>query len=158
MKLGRRGSGGLRRLRAPAEASRRWRRSRTPLHLARRRRQRRAPEAPSRRRWCRRPAEWRRHRRRPKRCRCRANVLPTSALILMWTTTLVVSRWFLGFFFNSLIRCRVGRRPTYYSCACRCDLDGWHSAEGLGARLLAPEARCRPSRLSGTRRAQRPAG
>jgi hypothetical protein len=93
MKLGRRGSGGLRRLRPPAAASRRWRRSRAPLHLARRRRQRRAPEAPNRRRWCLRPAEWRRLRRRPERCRCQANVLPTSAPILMWTTILVVSRW-----------------------------------------------------------------
>jgi hypothetical protein len=43
MKPGRRGSGGQRRLRPPAEASRRWRRSRAPLHLARRRRQRQAP-------------------------------------------------------------------------------------------------------------------
>jgi hypothetical protein len=56
-----------------------------------------APEAPNRRRWCRRPAEWRRLRRRPERCRCRANVLPTSAPILLWTTILVVSRW-LSFF------------------------------------------------------------
>jgi hypothetical protein len=56
-----------------------------------------APEATNRRRWCRRPAEWRRLRRRPERCRCRANVLPTSAPILLWTTILVVSRW-LSFF------------------------------------------------------------
>jgi hypothetical protein len=40
MKPGRRGSGGLRRLRPLAEASRRWRRSRAALYLARRRRQR----------------------------------------------------------------------------------------------------------------------
>jgi hypothetical protein len=150
MKLGRRGSGGLRRLRPPAEASRRWRRSRAPLHLARRRRQRRAPEAPNQRRLCRRPAEWRRLRRRPERCRCRANVLPTSAPILLWTTILVVSRWliiiiiviylffvfcFLFFvfcFFNSLMRCRVGRGPACYNCAWRGDRDRCHSAEGEG--------------------------
>jgi hypothetical protein len=130
LKLGRRGSGGLRRLRPPAEASRRWRRSRAPLHLARRRRRRQAPEAPNRRRRCRRSAEWRRSRRRPERCRCQANVLLTSAPILMWTTILVVSRWLV--FFNSLIRRRVGRRPTGYSCAYRGDHDGCHSAEGEG--------------------------
>jgi hypothetical protein len=38
VKPGRRGSGGLRRLRPPAEAGRRWRRSRALPHLARRRR------------------------------------------------------------------------------------------------------------------------
>jgi hypothetical protein len=134
LKLGRRGSGGLRRLRPPAEASRRWRRSRAPLHLARRRRRRQAPEAPNRRRWCRRSAEWRRSRRRPERCRCQANALPTSAPILMWTTILVVSRWLI--YFNSLIRRRVERRPTCYSCACRSDHDGCHSAEGEGRGSL----------------------
>jgi hypothetical protein len=36
------------------------------------------------------------------------------------------------FFIYSLIRRRVGRRPTCYSCACRGDHDGWHSAEGEG--------------------------
>jgi hypothetical protein len=56
-----------------------------------------APEAPNRRRWCCRSAEWRRSRRRPERCRCRAGVLPTSAPILMWTTILVVSRWLVFF-------------------------------------------------------------
>jgi hypothetical protein len=35
-------------------------------------------------------------------------------------------------FFNSLICCRVGRRPTCYSCACRGDHDGCRSAEGEG--------------------------
>jgi hypothetical protein len=130
LKPGRKGIGGLRRLRPPTEASRRWRRSRAPLHLARRRRQRQAPEAPNRRRWCRRPAEWRRSRRRPERCRCQANVSPTSPPILMWTTILVVSRRLV--FFYSLIRRRVGRRPTCYSCACRGDHDGCRSAEGEG--------------------------
>jgi hypothetical protein len=35
-------------------------------------------------------------------------------------------------FFNSLVRCRVGRGPTCYGCACRGDRDDWHSAEGEG--------------------------
>jgi hypothetical protein len=35
-------------------------------------------------------------------------------------------------FFNSLIRRRVGRRPTCYSCACRGDHDGCRRAEGEG--------------------------
>jgi hypothetical protein len=38
----------------------------------------------------------------------------------------------LAFFFNSLVRCRVGRGPACYGCACRGDHDGWHSAEGEG--------------------------
>jgi hypothetical protein len=80
---------------AAASGGGRWRRRRAPLHLARCRRQRRAPEAPSQRGWCRRPAEWRRLRRRPERCRCRANVLPTSASTLLWTTILAVSRWLI---------------------------------------------------------------
>jgi hypothetical protein len=36
------------------------------------------------------------------------------------------------FFIYSLIRRRVGRRPTCYSCACRGDHDGCRSAEGEG--------------------------
>jgi hypothetical protein len=32
----------------------------------------------------------------------------------------------------SLIRCRVGRRPTCYGCACRGDSGCCHSAEGEG--------------------------
>jgi hypothetical protein len=62
-----------------------------------------APEARNRRRRCRRPAEWRRSRRRPERCRCRANVSPTSPPILVWRTILVVSRWlylFIIFFYS----------------------------------------------------------
>ena len=51
-----------------------------------------APVVPNRRRLCRRPAGCRRPRRRPERCRCQANVSPTSPPILMWTTILVVSR------------------------------------------------------------------
>ena len=131
MKPGRRGSGGLRRLRPPAEASRRWRRSRASLHLARRRRQRQAPVVPNRRRLCRRPAEC---RRLPECCRRLASASPTSPPILVWTTILVVSRWLVFFylFINSLIRRRVGRRPTCYSCACRDDHDGCRSAEGEG--------------------------
>jgi hypothetical protein len=35
-------------------------------------------------------------------------------------------------FFNPLIRHRVGRRPTCYSCACRGDHGGCRSAEGEG--------------------------
>jgi hypothetical protein len=35
-------------------------------------------------------------------------------------------------FFNSLMRCRVGRGPACYGCACRGDRDGCHSAEGEG--------------------------
>jgi hypothetical protein len=35
-------------------------------------------------------------------------------------------------FIYSLIRRRVGRRPTCYSCACRGDHDGCRSAEGEG--------------------------
>jgi hypothetical protein len=99
LKPDRRGSGGLRRLRPPAEASRRWRRSRASLHLARRRRQRQAPVAPNRRRLCRRPAECRRSRRRYERCRRQASVSPTSPPILVWTTILVVSRWLVCVFF-----------------------------------------------------------
>ena len=40
----------------------------------------------------------------------------------------------LAFFLyiNSLMRCRVGRGPACYSCACRGDRDGCHSAEGEG--------------------------
>jgi hypothetical protein len=103
LKLGRRGSGGLRRLRPPAEASRRWRRSRAPLRLAKRRRRRQASGARNRRRQCRRPAEWRRSRRRPERCRRQASVSPTSPLILVWRTILVVSRWLLFLFLLLLL-------------------------------------------------------
>jgi hypothetical protein len=99
-----------------------------------------APEARNQRRRCRRPAEWRRSRRRPERCRCRANVSPTSSPILVWRTILVVSRWlylFIIYFFYffliySLVRRRVGRGPTCYGCACRGDRDGCRSAEGEG--------------------------
>jgi hypothetical protein len=38
----------------------------------------------------------------------------------------------LARFFNSLIRRRVGRRPTCYSCACRGDHGGCRGAEGEG--------------------------
>jgi hypothetical protein len=114
----------------PAEASRRWRRSRASLHLARRWRQRQAPVVPNRRRLCRRPVGCRRSRRRPECCRRQASASPTSPLILVWTTILVVIRWLV--FFNSLIRRRVGRRPTCYSCACRGDHGGCCSAEGEG--------------------------
>jgi hypothetical protein len=38
--------------------------------------------------------------------------------------------WFL--FFNSLMRRRVGRRPTCYSCACCGDRGSYRSAEGEG--------------------------
>jgi hypothetical protein len=38
----------------------------------------------------------------------------------------------LALFFNSLVRCRVGRGPACYSCACLGDRDGCHSAEGEG--------------------------
>jgi hypothetical protein len=74
----------------------------------RRRRQRQAPEAPNRQRWCRLPAEWRRSRRRPERCRCQANASPTSPPILVWTTILVVSRW-LRFFYNLFVGTSQGR-------------------------------------------------
>jgi hypothetical protein len=39
---------------------------------------------------------------------------------------------FFYLFIYSLIRRRVGRRPTCYSCACRGDLDGCRSAEDEG--------------------------
>jgi hypothetical protein len=118
---------------APAEASRRWRRSRAPLRLAKRRRRRQAPGAQNRRRQCRRPAECRRSRRRPERCRRQASVSSTLPPILVWRTILVVSRWLLFYIIiYSLMRCRVGRRPTCYSCACRGDNDGRRSAEGEG--------------------------
>jgi hypothetical protein len=55
---------------------------------------------------------------------------PTSPPILVWTTILVVSRWLV--FLCSLIRRRVGRRPTCYCCACRGDHGGCRSAEGEG--------------------------
>jgi hypothetical protein len=71
-----------------------------------------APEAPNRRRWCRRPAEWWRSRRRPERCRCQANVSPTSPPILMWTTTLVVSRWLV--FFNLFVDTSQGRTKANF--------------------------------------------
>jgi hypothetical protein len=123
-----------------------------------------APVARNRRRRCRRLAEWRRSRRRPERCRCRANVSPTSPPILVWTTISVVSRWLLLlllllFFLNlfvgtsqgrakaNLLWLRLPRRPRRLP-QCR----------RRRAGLLAPEARCRPSRLSGMRRALRPAG
>jgi hypothetical protein len=38
----------------------------------------------------------------------------------------------LAFFLISLVHCRVGRGPACYSCACRGDRDGCHSAEGKG--------------------------
>jgi hypothetical protein len=44
----------------------------------------------------------------------------------------LVRFFFLFLFFNSLIRRRVGRRPTCYCCACRGDHGGCHSAEGEG--------------------------
>jgi hypothetical protein len=52
-------------------------------------------------------------------------------------TILVVSRWpiiviVIIIFFNSKMRCRVGRGPACYSCACRGDRDGCASAEGEG--------------------------
>jgi hypothetical protein len=168
LKPGRRGSGGLRRLRPPVAG--RWRRSRASLHLARRQRQQQAPEARNRRRRCHHPAEWRRSRRRPERCRCRANVSPTSPPILVWRTILVVSRWrclfiiiffffFLPLFFNlfvgtsqgrakaNLLWLRLPRRPRRLPQRRR-----------RRAGFLAPEARCRPSQLSWMRRALRPAG
>jgi hypothetical protein len=114
---------------APVEASRRWRRSRPFLHPARRRRLRLAPVVPGPRRLCRRPAGCRRSRR-PEGCRRWARPSPTSPLILAWTTILVVSHWLV--FFNSLIRRRVGRRPTCYCCACRGDHGGSRCAEGEG--------------------------
>jgi hypothetical protein len=44
-----------------------------------------------------------------------------------------LARFFLYYLFiYSLIRCRVGQRPTCYSCACRGDHDGCRSAEGEG--------------------------
>jgi hypothetical protein len=89
-----------------------------------------APEAPNRRRLCRRPAGCRRSRRLPECCRRLASASPTSPPTLVWTTILVVSRWLV--FFHSLIRRRVGRRPTCYSCACCGDHDGCRSAEGEG--------------------------
>ena len=159
-KPGQRGSGGLRRLRPPAEAGRGRRRSRASLQLARRRRQRR--------RRCRRPVEWRRSRRRRERCRCRVNVSPTSPLILVWRTILVVSRWlylfiiyfiFYLFFFNlfvgtsqgraraKLLWLRLPRRPRRLP-----------QCQRRRAGLLALGARCQPSRLSWMRRALRPAG
>jgi hypothetical protein len=60
MKPGRRGSGGMRRLRPPAEVSCRWRRSRPSLHPAGRRRLRLPPVVPRLRRPHRRPAGCRR--------------------------------------------------------------------------------------------------
>jgi hypothetical protein len=39
---------------------------------------------------------------------------------------------FFIIFFNSLMRCRVGRGPACHSCACRGDRDGCASAEGKG--------------------------
>jgi hypothetical protein len=70
--------------------------------------------------------------RRPERCQ--ANASPTSPLILVWTTILVVSRWlrFFSYIIYSSVRRRVRRRPTYYSCACRGDHDGCRGAEGEG--------------------------
>jgi hypothetical protein len=77
--------------------------------------------------------------------RCRANVSPTSPLILVWRTILVVSRWLylfiiyiylflllLFFLIYSLVRCRVGRGPNCYGCACRGDHGGSRSAKGEG--------------------------
>jgi hypothetical protein len=93
LKPGRRGSGGLRRLLPPAEASRRWRRSRPSLHPAGRRRLRLPPVVPSLRRLHRRPAGCRRPRRRAEGCRRRASASPTSPPTLVWTTILLVSRW-----------------------------------------------------------------
>jgi hypothetical protein len=99
-----------------------------------------AREAPDRRRRCRRPAEWRRSRRRPERCRRQASVSLTSPPILVWRTISVVSCWLFSFFLffviiivtYSSLRRRVGRRPTCYSCACRGDDDGCRTAEGEG--------------------------
>jgi hypothetical protein len=58
------------------------------------------------------------------------------APILVWTTISVVSRWLYLFIYlfliYSLVRRRVGRRPTCYGCACRGDHDGCRSAEGEG--------------------------
>jgi hypothetical protein len=111
-----------------------------------------APEAPNRRRWCRRSAEWRRSRRRPEHCRCQANASPTSPPILVWTTILVVSRWLYFIFFNLFVGMPQGRAKANLL---------WlrlPQCRRRRAGLLAPEARCRPSRLSGMRRALRPAG
>jgi hypothetical protein len=138
MKPGRRGSGGLRRLLPPAEASRRWRRSRPSLNPARRRRLRLPPVVPNLRRLHRRPAGCRRPRRRPESCRRRASASPTSSPTLAWTTILLVSRWlnFLGvsdfFSCNYLLHRRVGRRPTCCCSACRGDHGGCRSAKGEG--------------------------
>jgi hypothetical protein len=151
LKPGRRGSGGVRRLRPPAEASRRCRRSRAPLHLARCRRQRQALEAPNRQRWCRLPAEWRRSRRRPKRCRCRANASPTSPPILVWTTILVVSRWLRSLYiYIYIIYLSAGSDEGQLAVVA--------PAAATTTSAVVPKARHRPSRLSGMRRALRPAG
>jgi hypothetical protein len=105
---------------APVKASRRWRRSRPFLHPARRRRLRLAPVVPGPRRLCRRPAGCWRSRRRPEGCRRRARPSPTSPLILVWTTILVVSRWLVFFLFvdtsqgrtkANLLLLRLPRRP-----------------------------------------------
>src|SRR5688572_14034412 len=105
MKPGRRGSGGLRRLLPPVEASHRWRRSRSSLHLARHRRLRLPPVVLSLRRLHRCPAGCRRSRRRPESCRRRASASPISPPTLVWTIILLVSHWLdFFYFFYSLIR------------------------------------------------------
>jgi hypothetical protein len=58
-----------------------------------------APVVPNRRRLCRRPAGCRRPRRWPECCRCQASASPTSPVILVWMTILVVKRWLVFFFF-----------------------------------------------------------
>jgi hypothetical protein len=69
-----------------------------------------------------------------------ARVLPSSGKrVADFATDISVDDYLGGkplarvlFFFNSLIRRRVGRRPTCYSCACRGDHGGCRSAEGEG--------------------------
>jgi hypothetical protein len=46
--------------------------------------------------------------------------------------SLAIYMYIYLFFLNSLMRCRVGRGPACYSCACRGDRDGCASAEGEG--------------------------
>ena len=156
MKPGRRGSGGLRRLLAPAEASRRWRRSRPSLHPAGRRRLRLPPVVPSLRRLPLRPAGCRRPRRQPEGCRPRASALLTSPPTLVWTIILLVSRW-LEFFLS--VDTSQGQKKAnllLFRLPCRPRRLPW--CQGRRAVLLVPAARCRHSLPSGTRRVLCPAG
>jgi hypothetical protein len=67
-----------------------------------------------------------------------ARVLPSSGKrVADFATDISVDDYLGGkplalFFLNSLIRRRVGRRPTCYSCACRGDHGGCRGAEGEG--------------------------